>query len=99
MQTVEHVSVTLPLADFKQLLTDIVRTEIKASRAFAPKVESDNLLTIKEVCVVLGVSRPTVYAMMKEGKIRYLYLAKNRLRFNRLHLLEDVAGSVVDSSK
>ncbi len=99
MQTVEHVSVTLPLADFKQLLSEVVRAEIKASRAFAPKIESDNLLTIKEVCIVLGVSRPTVYAMMKEGKIRYLYLAKNRLRFNKILLLEDIAGSSQGSSK
>jgi excisionase family DNA binding protein len=87
MQAVEHISVTLPLEEFKNLLAQVVREELRTSNALIPKPNGDDLLTIKEACSYLGVSRPTVYALMKQDKLKYVYLAKNRLRFIRANLL------------
>lgn len=93
MHPVEHVLFTLPLADFKQLLTQIVRQEVQAISVARSDKEHANLLTIKEACVFLGVSRPTIYALMKSGKLKHVYLSKNRLRFTKAYLVEYVEKS------
>lgn len=42
----------------------------------------DELLTVDNVCELLKVTRPTVYALIKEGKMRSVYLLeRKRVRY------------------
>ena len=41
------------------------------------------LCTIKEVCAILRVSRPTVYAMIRAGRIQRVYIGKASPRITR----------------
>jgi excisionase family DNA binding protein len=88
MSTIALITVTLPLADFRQMLSEVVREEIKAIQAVPAEQENDDLMTMKEACVLLKVTRPTVYKLMKQGKLKFTYLAKNRLRFWRADVEE-----------
>ncbi len=88
MTTTEQLSVPLPLPEFKKLLAEVVREEIRASQACPAEKAEDGLMTIKETCTLLKVTRPTIYSLMKQGKLRYVYLAKNRLRFRKADVQE-----------
>ncbi len=90
MQARQYVSFTMPLEDFKQLLSLIVRNELQTHQKNDNEMDPNELLTIKDVCTHLKVSRPTVYGLMKEKKLRCRYLSKNRLRFLRADLIEYV---------
>ncbi len=92
MQTTRQVSVTMPLEDFKALLAAVVREEIKAYTPCPTGQEEEALSTIKEACALLKLTRPTVYKLMKQGKLPYMYLAKNRLRFPKAGLLQYLRG-------
>lgn len=92
MQAREYVSFTMPLEDFKQLLALIVRKELQTHQHNENEMDPNELLTIKEACTYLKISRPTVYGLMKERKLRCRYLSKNRLRFLRADLIEYVRG-------
>ena len=80
----------MPLEDFKQLLSLIVRQELQTHQKNDNEMDPNELLTIQEACSYLKVSRPTVYGLMKEKKLRCRYLSKNRLRFLRADLIEYV---------
>jgi len=41
------------------------------------------LFTIKEVCAILRVSRPTVYGMIRAGRIQRVYIGKASPRIIR----------------
>ena len=41
------------------------------------------LCTIKEVCAILRVSRPTVYGMIRAGRIQRVYIGKASPRITR----------------
>ena len=41
------------------------------------------LFTIKEVCAILRVSRPTVYGMIRAGRIQRVYIGKASPRITR----------------
>jgi excisionase family DNA binding protein len=90
MQARQYVSFTMPLEDFKQLLSLIVRNELQTHQKNDNEMDPNELLTIQEACSYLKVSRPTVYGLMKEKKLRCRYLSKNRLRFLRADLIEYV---------
>ncbi len=90
MQARQYVSFTMPLEDFKQLLSLIVRNELQTHQKNDNEMDPNELLTIQEACTYLKVSRPTVYGLMKEKKLRCRYLSKNRLRFLRADLVEYV---------
>ncbi len=90
MQARQYVSFTMPLEDFKQLLSLIVRQELQTHQKNDNEMDPNELLTIQEACTYLKVSRPTVYGLMKEKKLRCRYLSKNRLRFLRADLIEYV---------
>ncbi len=90
MQARQYVSFTMPLEDFKQLLSLIVRNELQTHQKNDNEMDPNELLTIQEACTYLKVSRPTVYGLMKEKKLRCRYLSKNRLRFLRADLIEYV---------
>lgn len=90
MQARQYVSFTMPLEDFKQLLSLIVRNELQTHQKNDNEMDPNELLTIQEACTYLKVSRPTVYGLMKEKKLRCRYLSKNRLRFLRSDLIEYV---------
>ncbi len=90
MQARQYVSFTMPLEDFKQLLSLIVRNELQTHQKNDHEMDPNELLTIQEACTYLKVSRPTVYGLMKEKKLRCRYLSKNRLRFLRADLIDYV---------
>jgi len=50
------------------------------------------LCTIKEVCAILRVSRPTVYGMIRAGRIQRVYIGKASPRITRESLKQPGAA-------
>ncbi len=85
----EEVSVFIPVSIpyFRQLLAEVVREEISNCQQTRSEPEPDKLFNIKEACRFLGLSKPTIYALIKAEKLKPTYLAQNRLRFQKSDLL------------
>jgi excisionase family DNA binding protein len=94
----QQLFVTLSLEEFKTLLSQVVREEISHLPPAPETSDSERLYTLKDACKFLGVSRPTVYALMKAGKLRYAYLSRNRLRFTKADLVAYVEGRISHTS-
>ena len=87
MQEEPTVLVPVSVRHFRQILAEVVREEIVNNQNSHPEPEADKLLNMKDACHFLGLSKPTVYTLIKAKKLQPTYLAQNRLRFQKSHLL------------
>ncbi|KAA5542422.1 helix-turn-helix transcriptional regulator [Adhaeribacter rhizoryzae] len=86
----EHLELLIPiitLPQFRKILAEVVSEEINKNHNYHTEPETEKLYTIREACKYLGLSKPTIYSLMKEGKLKSTYLGINRLRFQKQDLL------------
>jgi len=82
------------LANFNELiLTKAVQVFI-VRREEGLQVEK-KLLTPKEVCEILSISKTTLYKLVKEGKLTPIKLTKKATRFS----MEDIEALIRESRK
>ena len=60
-----------------QILASVVSSLTQAMET-APTPDADEMLTVKELCILLKVSRWTVRRMCKRGLIRYIKLSSSK---------------------
>lgn len=67
------------LEQLADILADSVLKKIRTERK---DLQENTLLTVKEVCSLLKVSRQTIHAMRKDGRLKSVGIGR-AIRFNR----------------
>ena len=73
---------SLSIGEFKELLDQYLSDSIKPNKSLDEKIGSSALIKIKELCEMLKVSKVTVFAWIKSGKIK-AYHVGSRLYFKK----------------
>ena len=73
---------SLSVGEFKALLNEYINGSFKSQKPLKSGSVSDQLIKIKELCEMLKVSRVTVFAWIKSGKIK-AYHVGSRLYFKK----------------
>lgn len=77
------VLISLPLEELTETIRGMLREEMGTLKSSDP-IE---LMTEKQASVFLGVSRPTLLKLRKEGTIASLHIG-NRIRYNKAELVK-----------
>ncbi|MGN6196895.1 MAG: helix-turn-helix domain-containing protein [Ginsengibacter sp.] len=82
--TTNYILIPMEISEFWKELKSIVEQAVLKHIPQKPPVQLPiegfpTLLKVKEVCELLGVSKPTIYEWMREGKIPSLKLGAHRL--------------------
>ena len=82
--TTNYILIPIEISDFWKELKSIVEQAVLRQIAQKPPVHVPvegfpTLLKVKEVCQLLGVSKPTIYEWMREGKMPSLKIGARRL--------------------
>ena len=80
----EQLFTTIPLAEFKEIVTNCIREQLENHKPELPK--DDTLITTNDAVNILGVSKPTLHKWKTEGRIKF-YRIGTRIRFKKSELL------------
>jgi excisionase family DNA binding protein len=80
----------IPFEEFKSVLSDIVKSELKSEIQSLPSQQQPtDLLTRKETAKLLGISLPTLHNWTTEGRIPAYRIAR-RVRYKRAEVEESL---------
>lgn len=70
---------TISREELQTLIKDAVSTSIASQKQPSAEPQIEKLLNVKEVSEILGVSRPTIDKLIKEGKIASTYVLGRKM--------------------
>jgi len=84
----EQIFLSLSQRDFETLIRNCVKSELQ-SQAPAPPPQTEEYLTVNEVCKILSISKVTCAKWRKEGRIPFYRIA-TRVRFKKSEVLDSI---------
>lgn len=76
----------IPIDELEKRFRAIVRQELASSHLEGCSEEKTEMITVKDVAKLLGVSQVTVHQWKKDGKLKY-YRYGSRIRFKKSDIL------------
>lgn len=83
----ETIFSQIPIPEFIELVREVIKEELNSSIIKSNIQDSDELLTLKEACIYLKISKVTIHKWKREGKIEFLRFG-NRIRFQKSELIK-----------
>ena len=78
----------ISIDDFKTVISESISNELQKFRPQEPE-KQDELIKIEEVAKMLNVSKVTIFAWKKQGKIPFYRIA-NKIYFKRNEVIESL---------
>lgn len=78
---------SISLDDLKIVITESLSSELQKFSPKQPPIQDDQLIKINEVAKILNVSKVTIFAWKKSGKLPF-YRISNKIYFKRNEILE-----------
>lgn len=76
----------IPIEDFKNVITETIREELKQFNSSKPQPETTELITRQETARILDISLPTLNDWTKKGIVTGYRIA-TRVRYNKNEIL------------
>ena len=77
----------ISIDDFKNIVSESISTELQKLRPQEPQKQDDQLIKLNEVAEMLHVSKVTIFAWKKAGKIPF-YRISNKVYFKKNEVIE-----------